>query len=395
MKNRFSPTLFIVLIFSAADMSAQKNFTPARWTKPDGSQTDILIDFRQWETMPATIRYKIAEGGSEQHLPPTQVRVLRVQADPEEIYIGRETDVAVFSDAPSESAEVARRRKVIFLRALVLGSLNLYKYHDENGIRHYFIEKDTIWEELIYHDYYTDTGQKQTRAHHRFRTQLLRATFDCAALAEQIRNLSFREKSLVGAVSDYNSSLCNGQLVFREQKARDKFQIGIRAGGAVTFNKIGFEFGSKYSGQNNYFRPKFGIGALYFLPRSLHSKALLVDLMYDQQTYETTLAVPTRIKEDFIQVHLSMRQYFQTDRIAPFVNGGLFFGFPVGEEELMEGWTYDYSPSAQAGLSLGGGARWNRLEAETRLIANHLLGIQRGGVTSSLTWIFTLGYWLN
>lgn len=90
-----------------------------------------------------------------------------------------------------------------------------------------------------------------------------------------------------------------------------------------------------------------------------------------------------------------MRRYYPIEKASFFMNGGAIIGIPVGEESLMKGWTYDYSPSAQGGLSFGTGARWKRLEAETRLIANHVWGVRRGGVDASLTWIFTLCFWVN
>lgn len=395
MSNSKSLKIITLLLFCVITSYAQKNFYPAKWTKPDGTQTDILIDFRQWEITPEIIRYKLAEGAPEAQLQPNQVRELKVLANPEEIYIGRETEVAVFSKEPAPTSQLNWTRKAIFLRALVLGNLNLYKYQDEQGIRHYFIQKDTIWEELIYHQYFTDLEQKVARTHFRYRTQLLRATFDCSALSEKIKNLAFYEKTLVNIVADYNSSICGAKLLFREQKAKGKIQLGVRVGGAITFNKIGFEFGSKYNGQHQYFRSKFGISALIFQPRSLHRKALLLDIMYDEQTYETTTPVETWMKDNFIQTHLSMRQYYPIAKASFFINGGATLGVPVGEGSRIRGWTYDYSPSAQGGLSFGTGARWKRLEAETRLIANHVWGVRRGGVDASLTWIFTLCFWVN
>lgn len=395
MKNHLLFSAFISLIVSASNVSAQKNFTSAKWIKPDGSQTDILIDFRQWEGAPASIKYKISEGQPEQTLLPDQVHELRVQARTEEIYIGRTTDVAVFSDEPSISPQVVSQRKKIFLRALVLGDMNLYKYQDENDIKHYFIEKDTIWEELIYHDYYNDYEQIQTRTHHRYRTQLLRATFDCAALAEKIKKLTPSEQSLIGVVSAYNSPSCKGQLLFVEEKSKGKFQIGVRGGGTYTFNSVGFEVVLDYTGKNQFFKPQYGASVLITLPRMRGSKALLIDVVYDQQEYVTDLQVPTWVKENYLQIHLSFRHYWLKKPLMPFVNGGIMYGPALGDAELMDGWRLDYSPHAQNGFTIGGGVRWDRLEVESRLVGNQMLGLKQGGLQSSFALTVMLRCWLN
>lgn len=393
MKNRIYPLFFALPLCLALEVAAQKHFIPARWTQPDGTQLDIRVDFHQGDALPDVIKYKQNEGAPERDLHPVQVRELLIWTRPEEIYTGRETEVAVISKTPSATSKIERQRKAIFLRALVIGRLNLYEYLDERGIEHYFLEKDTLWEELIHHDYYVDDTRKNTRTHYGFRTPLMRATADCPALAERTKAFAFRKEGLVDLVSAYNSPTCNGRLAYRYEKPKGAFHIGLRAGGAVNFNKTGFEAGSKYAGKNTRFQPKIGISALYFLPRRIGREALLVDLLYDQQAYETTTPVPTRITENFIQIHLSVRKYYTArGAIQPFLNGGLLFGLPVGQAKRSRGWTLDYSPSAQSGASLGAGARWKHLEVETRLMANHLLGLKRGGVHSSFTWMFTLMY---
>lgn len=382
------------LIFSTFATSAQNTFTPARWTKSDGTQLDILIDFKQWDASPTSIRYKTAEGQDLQELLPGQVRELRVFSNPEEIYTGRETSVAVFSKDASISAEISYQRKAIFLRALMLGSLNLYVYQDENDVRHFFIEKDTLWEELIYHHYYIDREQRQSRPHHRYKTQLLRATPDCPGLAEKIKKSSFGEKTLTGIVASYNSPPCNGQLLFREQKTKSKNQIGIRAGGSATFNKTSFVFGTKYSGKNTHFQPNYGLSALFFLPRLRGSKALIIDLLYDSQEYRTDEVKPTSVKETYWQIHISARQYWSLGILKPFMNAGFLIGFP-GNREFSKGWVHDYSPPGQTGISLGGGVRWKKLEGEVRIITNQLLSLRYSGVDSSISLSLTLCYLLN
>lgn len=395
MKKPIFHTLFIVLMLGGTTLDAQSAFTQARWTKPGGVQQDILVEYKNWDAAPVSIRYKNREGENLRDLLPEEVQELRILTDPEEIYIGRETQVAIFSKDISISQAVRYQRKTIFLRALVLGTMNLYLYQDESNVNHYFIERDTLWDELIYHEYYTDKKQNLSRFHHRFRAQLLRATYDCPGPAEKINRMVFGEKTLTGIVMTYNSSTCNNQLRYPVpggQKRKTKFRLGLRAGGIVAMNKIEFEFGSKYSGKNTSFNPVFGIDGLFFLPRG--NKAVLLEALYDRRKYKTTLIVPTYIREDYLQTHLAVRQYWPDRPLKPFLSAGLLYGFPL-KKEISEGWTVDYSPPGQSGVSFGGGVRWNKVEVETRFIMDQLLSLKRGGVSSSLGASFSVGYWIN
>lgn len=195
-------------------------------------------------------------------------------------------------------------------------------------------------------------------------------------------------------MTDYNSALCNGQLKFREQKTKGKMQIGLRAGGSATFNKTGFEFGLKFNGKNTHFQPNYGLSALFFLPRLRGSKALVIDLLYDRQEYKTDEVIPTSLKETYWQIHVSARHYWSSGALKPFANGGFMLGFS-GKKELPKGLALDYSPPGQSGISLGGGARWKKLEGEIRLITNQLLSLKHSGIDSSVSLSFTLCYRVN
>ncbi|MCC7466089.1 MAG: hypothetical protein IT261_07465 [Saprospiraceae bacterium] len=387
-------TLTLLLTFLSLSSFAQQRFTPATWIQPDGTAKDILIRFGQWETAPTSITYKINESAPEQELFPSQVRALHVKSQSEERYIGRETQVAVFSKDPSATNAVNRIPKSIFLRTLVEGDLSLFQYRDEDRIAHYFIQTDTSWEELIYHTYYADWEQKITRPHTRYQTSLLRATFDCPALAEKIRTQPPGEHAFRQIVMAYHKSPCTGALVFKETRAKGKLRFGLRAGGAFNFNQTGFEYAVPYSGNHTFWQPRLFAGFQYFLPRRNYTRSVMLEASYDQQAYETTDPVPTRITQNYIQAHLSVRRYYTTGEVHPFINGGLVFGAPTESANLSRGWPRDYSPSFQFGISAGAGLRKSRWELETRWLSQQVPGPASKGVTLSLTGLLTLAYWI-
>lgn len=388
MKNILAQLL--ALFCCITGVAAQKHYVSAIWTRPDGAQTEILIDFQQWETTPERIFYKRAATATEEALLPADVRLLQVKSPREEFYIGLETELAVFSKTPSANREIQRRQKPIFLRTLIAGTLSLYKYREENGVSHYFIKNDTLLEELIYHEYYVDEQQNSTRKHQMFRRQLLRATYDCPKIAKQIQTFRLSEQALKHIILQYNSATCKGRLDYQEEKTKGDLQFLVRAGGALTVNETQYQ---KSSGRNTVLQPKFGLSAQYVLPRELQRKALLLDVLYDPQVYETSQLIVSRIEKNFLQFHVSLRQYFPTRTVAPFINGGIFIAMPVGKTTIRaNSWIRDYSPVNQSGLGFGGGIRWKQLELEIRLTANQLFGAVSGDVTSSIGVFATAGY---
>jgi len=388
------PTLILLLFLCSFSTFAQQRYTPATWIQPDGTSQDILIQFGQWEVSPTVIRYKVNETAPVQELIPAQVRALHVKSRTEERYIGRETPVAIFSKDASATSAVERNNQSIFLRTLVEGDLSLFLYRDNDRIAHYFIQTDTSWEELIYHPYFADWEQKIARNHTRYQTVLLRATFDCPALAEQIRRIAPGEHGFKQIVTAYHKSPCPGALVFKETRAKGTLRFGLRAGGSFNFNQTGFEYAVPYSGNHIFWQPRAFAGFQYFLPRRNYTRSVLLEASYDQQAYETTDPVSSRVTQNYIQAHLTVRRYYTSGKVHPFINGGLVFGAPTESAKRSRGWPRDYSPSFQFGVSAGAGLRLNRWELETRWLSQQVPGPASGGVALSITGLLTLAYWL-
>ncbi len=344
--------------------------------------------------MPNQIRYKRSADAQEQVLIPAQVQSLRVYAQKEERYLGKEIRVAIFSKDPSENNTFFQEKKLVFLRTLVEGKLSLHSYTDESRIAHFFIQTDTSWEELIFHSFYTDQSQQTTRQHTKYQTSLLRATLDCPALANKIRQLPPGERSFIQIVTAYNTAPCPGALTFKETKTKGKLLIGFRLGGSYTYNQTSFDYSRPYSGQHSFFQPKAGLGIHYTLPRRNGKRAMLLELFYDQQAYETNVPVPTRITQNYIQTCLSFRRYFGAKTNKPFINAGLLFGVPGGNAKRTYGWPIDYSPASQSGVSLGAGLRRGRWELDARINGHHFLGLDRKGVKHSVAGMVTFAAWL-
>ncbi|MBL7806518.1 MAG: hypothetical protein JNN28_01815 [Saprospiraceae bacterium] len=384
----------LLLSFFCLTLSAQSKLTPAQWTNPNGVKSDILISFGQWEITPNVIKYKTSDTAPEQTLAPSQVSMLRVLAQTEERYIGRETPVAEFSRSPSANYSINRTNKSIFLQTLVEGRLSLYKYQDENRIVHFFIQMDTSWEELIFHTYFVDSDQKIIRQHTKYQTSLLRATLDCPSLADRIRQSVPGERSFVDIITSYNTTPCPGILTFKQTKIKGKLRIGLRLGGAVTYNQTAFDYSRPYSGQHTFLQPKVALGFQYILPRRNGSRSVLLEFLYDKQAYETQAPVPTRITQNYFQTSLSVRRRFGVKAIKPFLNAGLVFGIPTGTARRTYGWPLDYSPASQSGMSIGAGLLRMHWELETRFVSHHLLGFDRKGVNQSLAGMVTFAVWL-
>jgi hypothetical protein len=393
---KWSGSLIIlpVLVIFHISVNAQSRFVPALWTKPDGTQSNILIAFGQWNITPRQIKYKNSEDAQERALTPVQVQSLHVYAQKEERYLGKEVNLAIFSKDPSENSTFFQEKKSVFLRTLVEGKLSLHSYVDENRIAHFFIQTDTSWEELIFHSFYTDQSQQTTRQHTKYQTSLLRATLDCPALANRIRQLPSGERSFIQIVTAYNTAPCPGALTFKEAQTKGKLMVGFRVGASYTYNQTSFDYSRPYSGQYSFFQPKVGLGIHYTLPRRNGKRAMLLELFYDQQAYETNVPVPSRITQNYVQSCLSFRRYFGAKTIKSFINAGLLFGVPTGKAQRTYGWPLDYSPASQSGISIGAGVRRTRWELEARLNGHHFLGLDKKGVKHSVAGMLSFAVWL-
>ncbi|MDD5508517.1 MAG: porin family protein [Bacteroidales bacterium] len=99
----------------------------------------------------------------------------------------------------------------VFMERLVKDSTSLYFYRDR-GIRTYYLESDSIWEEL---------KNKDGTQHQSYRLQLNHFTSDCPEVADAVRLAGYRKKPLTELMNRYNQCI---------SKPFPVMKLGIRAG---------------------------------------------------------------------------------------------------------------------------------------------------------------------
>lgn len=141
------------------------------------------------------------------------------------------------------------QKRTLFLTALVLGEVDLFKYTDENNKKHFFIRQANIVKELSFIRFSSNGKAAEL---HGYKNQLEVLTKDCPTFAK--KKFSFNEVSLKRTIKSYNE--CVNSLDFVKQKPKGKWVFAPHIG--YSLNNL------KYDGTDPYAFVGQGAGDIDF-----------------------------------------------------------------------------------------------------------------------------------
>jgi len=324
IKNQFLLLAFTLLSFTCY---SQILFEKGYYINNANKKTTCLIKNLEWKDNPTKIEYKLSESSKIKEVSIQSIKEFgianKLKYVRSKVLIDRSSeDISKLSykKAPTFKEET------LFLKLLVEGKANLYKYEDGNLRRFFFKTEDASIQQLVYKSYNvsnTTIGKNNT-----FRNQLW-VNLKCSTMSMSLaENLDYKKKDLVNYFIKYNEWSNTEFYNYNFSEKKDLFNLNLRAGfnsSALTIsnrklNVKDGEFDSKVS-------LRIGAEAEFIMPFNQNKWSLFVGPSFQYYKSEAVYA-RQKVTIDYksIELSLGIRHYvFLNEKSKLFFNGAFLY----------------------------------------------------------------------
>jgi hypothetical protein len=297
------------------------------------------IDNKNWDTNPTQVKFRKEGATILTTYKPLEIKAFAVAND---IYVSK---IVAIDRSPTEidqmttSPDPIMETDTIFLNAYLLGKANLYSFN-QGRKQHFFIEKDTVIQELIHNQYRKMIGAELmiVESDH-YKQQLIMNMGDCENMVASIVNLKFDESSFIKLVNQYN--LCAHSLShYVKKNEKIKFEYIVLAGISRTdfaFNSITNFVPVSHSTPSIDFTG--GIGLNITSPRNPNHWSFYNDLFYSHYRYtasfENKKDPNNQVEYDYafqfsyLKLANMLRYQYPGKNIKPFIGLGITNGYAI------------------------------------------------------------------
>ncbi|MEO6166446.1 MAG: hypothetical protein ABIO46_07040 [Chitinophagales bacterium] len=278
----------------------------------------------------------------------------------------------------------------IFVQVLVEGEISLYENIDSTK-RHYFISRDTIFRELVFHQFMEHylVGQPKLVARRKYVGQLKFYLQDCREIQQDIERAAYTINDLQPIIIAYNKCAGKGTTYILPLN-KIKFYLGPVIGFSLA--KISFKgTGSNDIEQADFstsVNPVFGIKVNAEVNK-LNSFSASAELFY--QAYQTTASFSETISEnyhstsnfelDFAYLKGTLLLNYHLTKISPriFFNTGISYGYAMrtfneyvrtdvvlNQSYLLTETLFENFRHHEFGALVGAGAAFGRINAQAK-----------------------------
>lgn len=423
--------LLLLVCFFASSFQAvfgQKNYQPGIIVTNDSDTVVGYIDYQQWERNPSSINFKTIIATKQKNYFPDDLVSFEVSDD---IYISREIEVTKSprkTDNISYDVEYPTETKQAFVLVLVSGSGSLYKYVDEMGTDHYYIEtQEQPLLELIYFKYYKKiNGTRVIKENTKYKGQLIAYLNDCPSIIDKINKTIYKSEALKKMVIKYNQCK-NINDIYVKEKEKTKYRFGIFTG--ITFSTINFNTEAetfKYlwdANYNNSLWPTAGILVILEPARGRGKWTVYFDLHVKNQ-YHNTKYTDYKHENQYTNYDINVgttslkftaigRYNFVGSKITPYLGAGMHFSYTLAyqnqknyEKILYESVVIDSEPifyngvpDFDLGFAFSAGAKYRKFCLDLRFdlsaFTQYSINPAYTMAGSSKSFYLTIGYLFN
>lgn len=404
MKKTFElkrSVLFTVWILFSCLSYSQENFLPGFVINNSGDTLKGFIDYRNWAINPEVVDFKSMATSKPTTFTPTDIKEFSVK---DEIYVSgivRVENTPVEDDKLDYDSRLIITVDTIFLQTLLNGKKGLYYYKNNNGRENFYVNKDGLFELLVYKKYLIkqvtpiSTFTKFSIFTRKdYMGQLNEYFNDCPAIRPKIESTPYAQKGLIKLFQDYYKC-SSSESGFQRKAERVHLNIGALSGASLTklkFNSDDADF--DYLENTNYKLSTNFSGGLFFdliMPRNQgrlsFNNELLFSMYKTSGQYEfidynnTNKKLTSEFGYSYVKINNLLRYRFLFGKLALFINGGISTGIRLSETQYVKkeftttytGTTvYEGPPllqtkSFEQGLLMGAGIESKKLSFEARL----------------------------
>lgn len=372
--------LLIFFAFFSFSALAQITYDEGYYVSNEGDRIEGFIQDKGWRSNPSEFSFKPSRNSDS--------RTVDIK-EATEFGIGEEIKYRRFIAPIDKSSERVDQLDVnrepnfekeqVFLKVLMEGEVDLYKYTSQRMER-FFYGMEGVKVEPLVHKKYQEAGK--LAFNNSFRQQLY-AQFSCGDLtADDLRKVQYREKDLMNFFKDYHDCRNASYHVVKRSSENMSLNVYVKAGAgssSMTINKGIGAGGTELDLGTNI---RFGAELEWVLPFNRNKWALFLEPTYFSYNIEEYLVTgpfyynraTLLLDHSFIATTGGAKHFFYlNERSKIFVNAAVVIDVPLnsGLVFIREG-SYELQPTleettTEAYFSAGVGYNYsNRLTAELR-----------------------------
>ncbi|WP_299133093.1 hypothetical protein [uncultured Tenacibaculum sp.] len=342
--------LFYVAVFLATiNCYSQIEFEKGYFIKNNNERVECLIKNEDWDNNPLKFKYKLNHGAPEIFNTIESVKEFGVYNFSK--YTRGNVDVDQSSNETSKldgSRKPILKKETLFLKVLVEGKSNLYRYKRGNLKRFFYSNKEKSIKPLIYKRYLNSKHNANLSSfngsivnknlnrnfiyvNERYKQQLFK-NLTCKMISlKEIEKLRYKKQSLSKFFIKYNK--CSGYLIDDqyEKETKGVFKVSLKGGVRNTTldidNSSSFLPSISFDSKTTY---KIGVEGEYFLPFNKNKWSLFVEPTFQFFSakkelpfaflVEKKIIVETNYKS--IEVPIGIKRYFFLNDVSKMFIGG-------------------------------------------------------------------------
>ena len=281
-------TILLFVLFFSLTISAQIKFEKAYFIDNNDNRVECLIKNADWKNNPDFFNYKLSEESEIKTGSVKDVKVFEIYNQSKFVRGNVDFDKSSINiNNLSESREPEFVQRQLFLKQIVTGSANLFKYEEGNDTKFFYQKADNEFEQLIYKPYQLELYQIGYNDSYK---QQLGNLLTCNSVSKnQINKTTYKEKNMVDLFTKYNQCMDPSYEAVAATKKNGDLNLSIRP--RVNFSSLDlsnsttrdlFEFGDHTS---------FGAGLEleYVFPFNKSKWAVILEPTYRTYKGETVI----------------------------------------------------------------------------------------------------------
>ena len=377
-------TLYLLFFFTTSSMIAQVSYQFGYIIDNSGNKVECFIKDLEWSNNPTEFQYKLTEDSNE--IITGTLNSVRIFA------IGNHTkykNVTIGIDKSSNrTASMSKQyepefiTETVFLKWLVEGSSNLFKYQTNKTQRFFYSSNENKIEQLIYKKFLLNSNTVSLNA--AFKKQLY-DNLKCEAMSiDDSRFLDYDEHDLIAFFQKYNVCSNSDSKVYEGSKNKGDFNFSIKVGyvssnlnikfdsGVLRDDRLSAELESKSS-------IRIAAEVEYILPLNNNKWSVFVEPGYESYSASKTYSVgdiasfeqTVSVDYQYVDVPVGVRHYmFLNDDSKLFISAAFVFVLDLSEKIDYEdnNGTRDLLINSSSNLNFGFGFNYlNRFSIEARI----------------------------
>jgi len=418
--------IFSIVLCFIKGLIAQSNYVEGFIITPSLDTISGLINFQDQVRTPQYIKFKNELNAKPKKYSPSQLsafviqnqkytsRVVSIDKTPQDIKDLKYNE-DYFSDPIFET-------DTMFLKAMVQGEANLYYIKDEAYKDHFYIENDSILDELIFRKYLKKVnGKELIQRNERYKGQLSYYFRDCEKLKNRIKVLDYEKKSMIKIFDSYNN--CNSKekknsIISDTTESKLKLKFSILGGASLStlvFHSSQYYLQDLDNADFGYsVKPTAGISLNIIFPKRLNKWSLYNELRYHAYKLESETEKQIGVNLNkyeyqfnyaYLKFAIMMRYKLNLKNFQPFFGGGFVNSFAIKTDDSRKSVEYSYSTTNttekevfseprkhEQGWILGVGVQYKKLSFEFRFERANGMSDYTAINSVTYSYVLLLGY---